>query len=349
LIVVEDIEPRGGIAQWGGTAALAQVANRPIVHHVLDALGAVGLADVVVASSTELAEEVRACVAMYSRSEAFQLTFLDGPGPLDLLSAARLAIQVIGDAPCVAHLASGLLSEPLSPLIDRLDGGAPQVVAVVHQGPSPDMRLSRATQELLHVAELDPKRAGLGLTGVLLFGSNSLRCLEQQSTSRGEMDLVAAAESIGAMGGSLQVVMVDGWTRYAGAPRDLLEVNRIALDRIESGQLPPPNRRNHFEGPVHVDESASVRDSVIIGPTAIAAGAYVADAYIGPYTSIGAGARIEGAEIERSIVASGASILHTGGRLASSIVGRDARVFRDFSVPRAMRLRVGDGTEVVLC
>jgi hypothetical protein len=27
-------------------------------------------------------------------------------------------------------------------------------------------------------------------------------------------------------------------------------------------------------------------------------------------------------------------------------VGRDARIFRDFSVPRALRLRVGEGTEV---
>jgi hypothetical protein len=31
------------------------------------------------------------------------------------------------------------------------------------------------------------------------------------------------------------------------------------------------------------------------------------------------------------------------------VVGREARVFRDFSMPRAMRLQVGDGDEVALC
>jgi hypothetical protein len=41
--------------------------------------------------------------------------------------------------------------------------------------------------------------------------------------------------------------------------------------------------------------------------------------------------------------------MHVGSRLVSSVVGRDARVFRDFSVPRAVRLRVGDGTEIALC
>jgi hypothetical protein len=42
-------------------------------------------------------------------------------------------------------------------------------------------------------------------------------------------------------------------------------------------------------------------------------------------------------------------VMHIGGRLVASIVGHDARVFRDFSLPRAMRLRVGDGNEVALC
>jgi len=89
--------------------------------------------------------------------------------------------------------------------------------------------------------------------------------------------------------------------------------------------------------------------SVIVGPTVIGPGARIADAYIGPYTSIGSDVRIEGAEVERSIILPGASIMHIGGRLVGSVVGRDARVFRDFSLPRALRLNVGDGGEVSLC
>jgi hypothetical protein len=42
-------------------------------------------------------------------------------------------------------------------------------------------------------------------------------------------------------------------------------------------------------------------------------------------------------------------VMHVGGRLVSSLVGRDARVFRDFSLPRALRLWVGDGDEIALC
>jgi len=81
-------------------------------------------------------------------------------------------------------------------------------------------------------------------------------------------------------------------------------------------------------------------------PAIVGAGAQVVDAYIGPYTAIGAGARIEGGEVERSIILPGASITHLGGRLVASVVGSNARIFRDFSLPRGMRLHVGDDVEV---
>ena len=56
----------------------------------------------------------------------------------------------------------------------------------------------------------------------------------------------------------------------------------------------------------------------------------------------------EGAEIERSIISDGARIMHVGGRIEASTVGRSARIFRDFALPRAMRLHVGDGVELAL-
>ena len=74
---------------------------------------------------------------------------------------------------------------------------------------------------------------------------------------------------------------------------------------------------------------------MIVGPTVIGLGACIADAYIGRYTSIDAGVRVEGVEIEGPIIAAGASITHVGGRLLSSVLARDARVFSDFSLPRA--------------
>jgi glucose-1-phosphate thymidylyltransferase len=203
---------------------------------------------------------------------------------------------------------------------------------------------------MLHIAELHPNLASLGIAGVMLFGRGALQCVAATAWSDGsEVDLTEIAQPIAAVEGKLHVGVVDAWCTYAGDPVDLLELNRATLDRLPSTGQRPAKCGNRIEGRVHIDEDACVRSSVIVGPAVIAARARVIDAYIGPYTSVGPNARIDGAEIERSIVGAGASITHVGGRLIASVIGRDARIFRDFSLPRALRLRIGDGTEVALC
>ena len=350
MIVVEDPRCQTGSPRSRRLDALEQVANRPIAHHVLDVLESTGVSEVVVATSAEVAGEVRSCLAACGRRHGPPLRYVEQRAPLDLAGGLSLAAPIVDRAPCIVHLASGLLDEPLAPFVERLRGDSPDVALIVHQTPAPDQHLSAATQEMLHIAELDPERAPLGMAGVWLFGPDALRRVGQAAWQAGrEVDLTVAAGKIAAGGGSFDVLVVDAWRRYAGDPLDLLELNRIALDRLQTNLHRQTNNGNQIEGRVRIHEGASVRSSVIVGPTVIGQGASIADAYIGPYTSIGAGARIEGAEIERSIISAHASIMHVGGRLVASVVGRDARIFRDFSLPRALRLRVGDGTEVALC
>ena len=350
VIVAEDPAARRGVARTGRADSLEHVANQPIACHVLDLLRSVGIEEIVVVSSVDLARGVRDSLAAYEQPRGTRLTYLEGHGPLDVAGAVRLAAPVVGDAPCVLHLASGLLGEPLTPFVDLLAGNAPDMVLIVHQGPAPDEHLSAAAQETLHIAELDPERDALGVAGVWLFGAGAFRELDGLPWRAGsEVDLTTISQRITTAGGNIHVRLVDAWRRYTGNPLDLLELNRIALDQLDKKPQRPSNGGNHLEGRMWIHERASVRASVIVGPVVIGPDASVADAYIGPYTSVGAGARIEGAEIERSIISPGASIMHIGARLAASVVGRDARVFRDFSLPRAVRLRVGEGTEVALC
>ena len=84
------------------------------------------------------------------------------------------------------------------------------------------------------------------------------------------------------------------------------------------------------------------------GPAVIGPGARLHSAYVGPFTSIAADVLIEGAEIENSIVLAGASVAHLNTRIEGSIIGPGARVFRDFRLPRAMRLNIGQGAELVV-
>ena len=220
---------------------------------------------------------------------------------------------------------------------------------LAHQAASPGEHLSVATQEMLRLAAFSADHA-LGMAGVWMFGPGALPLAAATPWSTcGDVDLTLLGKRISAAGGTVEVTLADMWRQYQGDPLDLLDLNRLVLDRLEPAPCRFANGSNRIEGRVWIDDAALVRSSVIVGPTVIGPGALITDAYIGPYTSIGQRARVEGAEIERSIIAAGASVTHVGGRLVSSVLGRDARVFRDFSLPRAFRLRVGEGTEVALC
>jgi glucose-1-phosphate thymidylyltransferase len=344
LLVVEDVEPRGTAAR---AVALEHVANRPIAHHVIDALRAAGVEELVVACSGDRALEIGESLQQCGLGSGSPVRYVTQPGPLRLGDALTLAAPIVDGEPCIVHLAHGLVDEPLSPLLGRLSD-TPDVVLIMHQSRLDGDRLSQATQRMLHLAELDPARgAGLGVAGAWLFGPGAMSLVQGAHWSAGsEFDLTAVGERLRAAGGSLEVQLVSAWRSFAGDAPDLLELNRIALDRLEPDARRPQRDGNRIEGRVHVDASAVVRASVIIGPSVIGPDARIVDAYIGPYTAIGAAACVEGAEIERSIIAAGASVMHVGGRMEGSVVGRDSRIFRDFSLPRALRVRGGDRTEV---
>ncbi len=328
--------------------SLQRVANRPIVCHVLDALVAAGVTEVAMLAPPELTQEVASCIASEGPAscEVRNLTYdrRGEPG-----AALRAIAQFALDAPTIVHRADGLLGQPLTPFLELLHREQPDMVLLIAQGARNHERIGPAAQRLLRVTELDPDNGALGVAGVCMLGAGAFERLHRADLQALEFGALIESQ-IEHGGGRIQVRVVhDEWRAFAGDALDLLDMNRAVLDALDGRTPALHGEENRFEGRVLIDASATVSASVICGPVIVGAGAYIANSYIGPHTSIGERVHIDGAEIERSIVLSGASILHVGGRLVASVVGRDARIFRDFSMPRAMRLQVGDGDEVALC
>ena len=119
----------------------------------------------------------------------------------------------------------------------------------------------------------------------------------------------------------------------------LLEANRMILDELVHRPPEIDQSTARIEGRVVIHPSARVDRTTIRGPAVIGGDAELMDTFIGPYTSIGAGARLDGAEIEHSIVLAGATIGHLGRRVEASVIGSGAEISRDFGMPAAVRLR----------
>src|SRR3954453_4033467 len=144
------------------------------------------------------------------------------------------------------------------------------------------------------------------------------------------------------------VVELEGAWRYDGTVDGVLEANTIALDGLKRGRVGVDLSRASVQGRVSVDPSAHLEGAKLRGPVYIGPGARLVEAYVGPYSTIAAGVTLEGVEIEHSIVLPGAQIRYPGRRLEASLVGEGAQIGRDYSLPSAVRLRVGPGSEIQL-
>jgi dTDP-glucose pyrophosphorylase len=150
-----------------------------------------------------------------------------------------------------------------------------------------------------------------------------------------------------ALEGGDQDVEVDAWA-YDGTVEGVLEANTFALDALKRGRIGADLSNASIQGRVSIHPTAVLERALIRGPAYIGPEAHVVETFVGPYTSIGAGVQLEGVEIENSIVLPGAAIRYPGRRLEASMVGEGAQIGRDYSLPSAIRLRVGPGSDIQL-
>jgi glucose-1-phosphate thymidylyltransferase len=333
-----------------GPPGTQRIANRPIISHVVDALRDVGALDLAIVAGSAVLDEVRAAVAcdIDGGRTWSDVTFLPYGGSGDPPDALAAAASFVGGDACIVHWADGLVGQPLAPFTELFEANDPDLLLLVHSSGDTSDRLGPDVQRLLGLAELNGARNRLGLAGICVLGPGVMEKANAEPTdARPCLDVVALAHRLASTGGRLHVGQVRTWRRYGGNPAELLELNRLVLDQLTL-QTEHRNGDNRVEGRVDIHPTAQVSGSVIVGPCIIGAGACVTSSYIGPYTSIGVNARIEGAEIERSIILDEARVMYVSGRIEASTVGRRASIFRDFGLPRAMRLHVGEDVEVAL-
>jgi glucose-1-phosphate thymidylyltransferase len=336
-----DATPKFEFGRRPGSVALLPVANRALIVHALHALREAGVRDVAILAEPWLLRQLHAAVSE-ERLDGVSLSWLEH----DPRDAEQLATFARGGEPVAVHLADSLSHSPLRPLLTPPES-ARDATLVTHHG---------APKEV--VIDLERRRAaGRGPTlapsaspaGVWVLGSDVLAEACELAVEAPLEDGIATA--IGRTlerGGHVSTVEAMDWWRYRNQPEVLLDANRFALQGLQ-GEHPRATLIDAcVQGAVVIDPTAVLESSVVRGPAVIGSGARLRDAYIGPYSSIGPDVLVEGAEIEHSIVLPGASICHVGGRLEASVVGPRAKIFRDFRLPKALRLNIGEGAEVSL-
>jgi glucose-1-phosphate thymidylyltransferase len=325
--------------------ALLPVANRPLLAHALDWLGAASIREVAIVTGDRLAHEARDTL---EGDWPFELDWLaQAPGESLGESLAGLTGFLDGE-PFVLHLADSLARQSLPTLLGGHEASDLEAIVVVHGSDDGPRSVVDIRERLGGARGTFPPELGRSATaGVAVLGAKVAQEAAGLDAWPGR-EPNAIAERVNQLGGSVRVRRAAGWWRFDRGTDAALDGNRFALESLARTAMRGEIVDSRIQGAVSIHPTARLESSIVRGPAIIGAGVRLRDAYVGPYTSIGNDVVIEGAEVEHSIVMPEATIRHLGGRLEASVVGPRARVCRDFRLPRALRLSIGRGAEVSL-
>jgi glucose-1-phosphate thymidylyltransferase len=329
---------------------LVPVANKPVLFFGIESIVRAGIQDIgIVVGETH--EEIRAAVGDGSRFGA-RVTYIQQDAPRGLAHAVLIARDFLGDDPFVMYLGDNLIASGITELVDEFRSLGCNSEILLAKVPNPrqfGVAELTADGKVHRLVEKPPEpKSDLALVGVYMFDRHIHESVRRiQPSARGELEITDAIQDLVDRGLDVHPHVVKGWWKDTGKLEDMLEANRIVLEKLDSDWSPGAvSGRSSIEGRVALGEGVEIVDSVVRGPVIIGAGVRIENAFVGPYTSIGDRCRIGQCEIENSIVLADSTILDIPRRIDGSLVGRNVKIVRSDDKPKAYRFMLGDNSEV---
>ena len=328
---------------------LVPVANKPILFYGIEALAASGISEIgIVVGDTH--QEIRDAVGDGSQW-GVRVVYIQQEAPLGLAHAVLTAEPFIGTDSFCMYLGDNLIREKLAPLVERFRADKPNSQILLAHVPDPtqfgvaELKGDKVVR-LVEKPKVPP--SDLALVGVYMFDATIFQAAKAiKPSGRGELEITDAIQWLIDTGHTVRPHVISGWWKDTGKLEDMLEANRIILDT-----LVPRNEGtvtdSELLGKVVVEAGARIVRSTVRGPAIVGKGAVIENAYVGPFTSIGDGVIVRESEVEHSILLEGARIVDVGGRIESSLIGRNAAIYRTQTKPRSFTFMLGDRSEVGL-
>jgi glucose-1-phosphate thymidylyltransferase len=328
---------------------LVPVANKPILFYGIEALAASGITDIgIVVGDTH--QEIRDAVGDGSRW-GVRVSYIQQEAPLGLAHAVLTAEPFIGTDSFCMYLGDNLIREKLAPLVERFRADKPNSQILLAHVPDPtqfgvaELKGDKVVR-LLEKPKVPP--SDLALVGVYMFDATIFEAAKAiKPSGRGELEITDAIQWLIDSGHTVVPHIISGWWKDTGKLEDMLEANRIILDTLvarNDGAVTD----SELLGKVVVEAGARITHSTVRGPAIVGKGAVIENAYVGPFTSIGDGVIVRESEVEHSIILEGSRISDVGGRIESSLIGRNAAIYRTQTKPRSFTFMLGDRSEVGL-
>ena len=307
---------------------LIPVANRPILHYVVDQIASVGITQIGVIISPETGPQIQQALADTARTVEFHYILQEEP--LGLAHAVLTARDFLDKDPFLMYLGDNLIGGDLRGFVDLFHRSNPDALILLKK--VEDARLFgvatlNAMGRVISLVE-KPKRpqSNLALVGIYAFSPNVHQAIsELQPSWRGEIEITDALQLLITDGRDVRSILLHQWWLDTGKSDDLLAANRVVLTETISRDLSGNiDSDSTVIGNVRLRKGACIEKSTIYGPVVIGSGTRILSSSIGPHTSIGCDCTITHSAVAESVILNGTRIVDAF--LRASLVGANAEV-----------------------
>ncbi|MDP8223455.1 MAG: glucose-1-phosphate thymidylyltransferase [Candidatus Lernaella stagnicola] len=329
---------------------LVPVANEPVLFYGIRAIREAGIEEIgIVVGDT--AAEIKEAVGDGS-AFGVKVEYIHQSAPLGLAHAVLESRDYLGDTAFVMYLGDNLILRGIHELVNEFRSGDADAQIMLAAVPNPSSFGVAYLDETGRVTKLEEKppepMSNLALVGVYMFDQPIWEAVRSiKPSQRGELEITDAIQWLVDAGKKVQSHMVTGWWKDTGKLEDMLEANRMVLDTFET-KIEGEVQGSNVEFKVVIQPGARIIDSTVRGPAIIGANTVIENSYVGPFTSIYHDCHIRNCEIEHSIVLESSRLHDLRDRICDSLIGRDVTVAPSELKPRAIRLMLGDSSDVRL-
>lgn len=336
-----------------GAKQLVPVVNKPILWYGIESIVAAGITDIGIILSPETGEEIKAKTGNGEQFGA-KITYITQESPEGLAHAVKIAQPFLEDSPFVMYLGDNLIQDSLDKFLANFQDKNLDSLILLRQVPDPTaFGVAQVTDTgkvvgLVEKPKVPP--SNLALVGVYFFASTIHDAIAKiQPSARGELEITDAIQVLIDHGKQVEACELTGWWLDTGKKDDLLEANRIILDECPLancyGEVDDDSR---ITGRVKIGQGSTITNCTIRGPVIIGENCHLDNCFIGPYSSISNNVSLVKTDIEHSVILEGAKIIDIQQRIVDSVIGQRAHIRPAQLRPKALRLMVGDDSQIEL-
>ena len=327
------------------------IANRPILHYVLEQLGSVGIKEIAIVVSPDNQKQIKHYVELHHWN--LKLEYIEQKAPQGLAHAVIVSREFLKDDSFLMYLGDNLSGGRLEGILSTFESAKADATLMLKEVDNPqqfgiaeigtDGEIKRLIEKPTNPA------SNLAIIGTYCFSSRIHQAASRIAPSnRGELEITDAIQYLLESGGIVNSERLDSWWFDCGTKDDLLQANETILAQLSMQHIRGSiSEDSKVEGLVDVGKGTVITNSEIVGPAKIGKNCVITNSFIGPATSIGSKCKINDSRIIRTIIMDN-GIIDSVAQVENSVIGMNCRIFSSRKSVDKKQFMIGDDAEMLL-